>query len=199
MLGLPIYREAVENEKMDKQKAYSLLAYQLIYPGVLGSMIFDLADPFRDFSWIWLCSVVIALCFVVDYLHLTLNLCADGTSPLKHGPWMDALIAILFCISYFSLSHASTDRNIDLEKHVLTSIGVMTFVQILIVIYDYLHFKRTSIIDYVPVAICILGFIALYSLVTDSLVILFCAYASLLCAYVYRVIIHIPSNNNELA
>lgn len=144
---------------MTDNKVYSHLAYQLIYPGVLGSMIFDLADPFRDFSLIWVISLLISVCFVVDYLHMNLNLCEDGTAPHKFGPFVDIIIAFLFCISYFSLSHAGVQDKVAVPiDSYINCLLFLSIAHLLIILYEVPITKTVPrTIDMIPILPPILG------------------------------------------
>lgn len=144
---------------VDKKKAYSQLAYQLIYPGVLGSMVFDLADPFRDFTVTWFCSLLIACCFVIDYLHMTLNLCQDGTAPHKFGPVLDIVIAILFCLSYFSLSRITVPdfHSEQTLYYVGLCLGFLWMAHALIMIYEMPIKGMPSLLDSTPICLSSMG------------------------------------------
>jgi hypothetical protein len=81
------------------------LAYSLFYPGVLGSMIFDVLDPLRSRSWTMLALICIALAFATDFLHMVVDLEARKKETSKW--WLDVIIAGIFCGSYFFLAHTT--------------------------------------------------------------------------------------------
>ena len=137
---------------MQFDQALSKLAYQLIYPGVLGSMIFDLADPFRGVSMIWGCSLLIALCFVVDYLHLTLNLCPDGRATHWLQPIGDIVIALLFCLSYFAIARTAVS-DFPADQILLSAqvcLALLLSAHVLIVVYDFFMQKLRGLLDFAP-------------------------------------------------
>jgi len=149
------------------EKAYSQLAYQLIYPGVLGSMIFDIADPMRSFTTVTFISVLIALCFVVDYLHMTLNLCEDGVPSHKAAPFIDICIAFLFCFSYFSLSKTGIDNSSGgTVEAFLRCLGFLLLGQAFIIFYELMinswSFGRLDKLDVVVFIVILLGIISVY-------------------------------------
>ena len=93
-------------------KPFRKLVYNLLYPGVLGSMLFDLFDPVRLPSLTQVSLVLIAVLFMLDYLHMQFNLGADKSRNSR--PLIDALIAIAYCFGYFTLS-ATTDEQFKSE------------------------------------------------------------------------------------
>lgn len=159
-----------KNKSMSKENAFSRLAYQLIYPGVLGSMLFDLADPFRDPSLIWLCTLLIALCFIVDYLHLTLNLLPEGSAPHSFQPFMDIIIALLFCVSYFAIARAATpDVNSPPQTlNVIIALFLLMIAHALIIIYDLLVDQIKGFIDFVPLICSTTGVVLIISISTPK-------------------------------
>lgn len=68
--------------------------YRLFYPGVLGSMIFDIADPLRPFQLARIGLLSIAIAFIVDFLHMTVDLNAEESDEAK--PFLDGAIAFSF-------------------------------------------------------------------------------------------------------
>src|SRR4030042_3495461 len=82
------------------------LVYDLFYPGVLGSMIFDIFDPLRPGKIYKIPLFVIAITFMTDFFHMTNNLKAQtnqNSKPLINilKKSTDAIIAAMFCLSYF--------------------------------------------------------------------------------------------------
>jgi hypothetical protein len=187
---------------MKLKQAFNQLAYQLIYPAVLGSIIFDLADPFRVMSEARIVGFLICLCFVVDYLHMTLNLCKDGASPHKYGAAIDILIALLFCLSYFSLSRTTVPEfDPDLLKtYLLYSLGYIFLTHLVILIYE-MPMKGAinfNVIEYIPLSVSFSGLILLfYRPIEDSLHILFVSLLIILVAYTYKVVKPSYDSNKE--
>jgi hypothetical protein len=78
------------------------LVYSLVYPGILGSMIFDIVDPLRDPNLVRLSLGMIVGIFVIDYWHMKNNLRRFHSSyPLVV---CDLLIAGCFAASYYALT-----------------------------------------------------------------------------------------------
>ncbi|HBE71389.1 MAG TPA: hypothetical protein DDW52_24850 [Planctomycetaceae bacterium] len=103
-IDMPLYNDT---------RVWSGFAYDLLYPGVLGSMIFDLLDPLRLASPLQLALLAIAVTFAVDYLHLRFNLgipSAEGRET-NSRPTIDIMIASLFCLGYFTIA-ATTNENV---------------------------------------------------------------------------------------
>jgi len=178
---------------MKLKQAFNQLAYQLIYPAVLGSIIFDLADPFRAMTEVRIVGFFICLCFIVDYLHMTLNLCKDGVSPHKYGAAVDILIALLFCLSYFSLSRTTVpdfDESL-LKTYLLYSLGYIFLANLVILIYEMPMKEEMNfnIIEYIPLIVSGSGLVVLfYSPLEDSLHVLFASLLIIFVTYTYRVI-----------
>ena len=89
-------------------KAFQLLVYDLLYPGVLGSMIFDLFDPVRAPTETTASLLIIAIIFALDYLHMRFNI--EATHSHNARPLIDAMIAFAFCFGYFALAATTNDQ-----------------------------------------------------------------------------------------
>ncbi len=187
---------------MEIKQAFNQLAYQLIYPAVLGSIIFDLADPFRVMTEVRVVGFFICLCFIVDYLHMTLNLCKDGTSPYKYGAAIDILIALLFCLSYFSLSRTTIpdfDENY-LKTYLLYSLGYISLAHLVILLYEVPmnKIRNINIYEYIPLGISCTGlFVLFYSSKQNAIHIVFISLLAILITYTYRVIKSSHLHNKE--
>lgn len=79
--------------------------YRLVYPGILGSMIFDIADPLRSWSIAKSSPLFIFFAFAIDYWHMHGNLEADDKS--KGSPILDLVIALCFSFAYFILARTT--------------------------------------------------------------------------------------------
>mgnify|MGYP001195302244 CR=1 FL=1 len=123
---------------MELKRAFNQLAYQLIYPAVLGSIIFDLADPLREFSETRFVGFIIGFYFIIDYLHMTINLCDNNESEHKYGGLIDIIIAFLFCFSYFSLARTTTGTPdlTSINTYYLYTLIFISLAQILIILYE---------------------------------------------------------------
>ena len=94
--------------KWNDREGWKLFIYKLLYPGIVGSMIFDMLDPLRpipdmviDPHIIW-GTRVIAAAFVADFFHMVVDLKAETSK--RTFPCLDAAIAITFCLAYFWLT-----------------------------------------------------------------------------------------------
>nr|WP_321441763.1 hypothetical protein [uncultured Hyphomonas sp.] len=151
LLPIEKYRSGIVlGAKLDFERAFSQLTYQLLYPGVLGSMIFNLVDPLRGFSPAWLCSIIICMCFVLDYLYLTLHLLPSGKAPNVAQAASDLVISLLFCCSYFAI--ARTSAEFVSEEMILASaklsLGFLLSAQSVIFMYDVVFKKSKRFIDF---------------------------------------------------
>ena len=122
-------RVAVEKSP-ERNTRWLKVTYFLVYPGLAGSMLFDILDPFRFFElfdpqhWglaiVRLSQILILLTLVVDFMHLFVHLDAEkrNVTPLgvKIKPRLDLAIAVLLCLSFFSLAFTSR-LEIDFEKY----------------------------------------------------------------------------------
>jgi hypothetical protein len=181
---------------MESRKAFSQLTYQLIYPAILGSIIFDLFDPFRSFTTVRVVSLLIGILFVVDYLHMTLNLCKDGTSELKYGALADMVIAFLLCWSYFALAKTTGDKftghSVDYYK---ISLGLVLVANFFILLYEKFLDKELFFINIIPMFFSIIGFFALFLFSSSyALAILIVSMFLIVTSYTYRVIKIYPEN-----
>ena len=169
-------------------------------------MLFDLADPFRDPSLVWLCTLLVTLCFIVDYLHLSLNLLPDGRAEHAFQPFLDILIALLFCVSYFCLARINElpneqTGNIVKDNAVLNataSLFLILIAQALILIYDSLLEEVDGLIDYLPIIFSLLGTVMMVSIGNDDNVFWLTAIfiLSILFSYIFRIV-HIDLRKKE--
>ena len=133
------------------------IIYRMLYPGVLGSMIFDLLDPVRDFTLFLFPRLALALIFVIDYHHMTVGLDVEKND--NANPGLDLLIAILFCSSYFFLAHIDKAEQNSCFRCMMSLI-FLTFAFLLIFLYEvrFVKFvKRVDMLRLMPTFICIPG------------------------------------------
>ena len=144
-------------------QAFNQLVYTLFYPGVLGSMIFNLADPLRDISIVWFCTLLVGACFIVDYLYLTLHLLPNGRASTIWQPVGDLLIAISFCFSYFLIARADVlDFGApEQDRAILLALVFLFLSQALILIYDVALKKFKTMLDIVQATGPAIGIAAL--------------------------------------
>jgi hypothetical protein len=81
--------------------------YNLFYPSILGSILFDYVDPVRfgDIDRLFLFPVLLA--FVIDYWHMKNNIHAHTGSRWGFRI-VDIGVTLLFLVSYYTFSHAFT-------------------------------------------------------------------------------------------
>lgn len=184
---------------MESRKAFSQLTYQLIYPAILGSIIFDLFDPFRSFDTVRIVSLLIGISFVIDYLHMTLNLCKDGTSELKHGALADMLIAFVFCWSYFALAKTTSDKFTgDPVIFYKISLGLTLVAHLFIIIYEVILIKKLLIINILPLIFAVVGFVSIFLFPNScALSILIISMLLVVVSYAYRVMKIYPEKSCE--
>jgi hypothetical protein len=111
------------------QSRLGTFVYSLFYPGVLGSMIFDILDPMRGSQPERLVPLVLfGGAFVADYFHLTFILSAEKRERERAlRPFLDALIAGSFCMGYFGLTRlVSPERPAPPIAPALTLVAVTT-------------------------------------------------------------------------
>jgi hypothetical protein len=114
--------------QISSQKGWRRFAYGLFYPGVLGSMIFDLGDPLRSLPFKnsieklqYLGLIAIVLSFCIDYFHLNVDLPSKTIlkeelsiprayiklSSSSYKICIDILIAFFFAVSYFAIARVT--------------------------------------------------------------------------------------------
>jgi len=90
---------------IEDNKAWDDAVYTLLYPGILGSMIFNATEFFRGaqpFDWFHIAQVLIVVLFGLDYLHMYADL---RPTPPASRCWVivDGLIPVLFGIASWSM------------------------------------------------------------------------------------------------
>jgi hypothetical protein len=87
-------------------KGWMLFVYDLLYPGILGSMLYDVSELLRGSPgpiWFKVARSCIVLLYVMDYLHLQRDLRpADGRVGAR--VIIDALIPLFFAGVYWSMT-----------------------------------------------------------------------------------------------
>ena len=100
----------IRNPELRDKETWKGLVYRLLYPGILGSMVFDLADPVRIQLQLAKLGLLFITCgFVIDFLHMTVNLKAERTTAKSH-PALDTAIAFAFAVGYFALAKVTDER-----------------------------------------------------------------------------------------
>lgn len=130
--------------RLDDYDGWHNLVYRLIYPGILGSMIFDFADPLRDRNIATMGLFCIILSYMFDYLHLNHDL-NRGKIQSKHLKWLflfgDFIIALLFCVAYFSLSQITSKKvcRADYLDYCVMALAFLQINYLFIYLYDVLY------------------------------------------------------------
>ncbi|MBI1730102.1 hypothetical protein HY229_04815 [Candidatus Acetothermia bacterium] len=94
--------------KISDSKPWSDFVYKLLYPGILGSMIYGLSDTLvhsSSFGWFSVAQLSIVVLFVTDYMHIHNDLKVakhghNGKSGIRGSFVLDAIIAIAFGVVY---------------------------------------------------------------------------------------------------
>lgn len=88
---------------LSKKEAWRGLIYRLLYPALLGSMLYDIFSPPTVKSWEYVGQVILVCIYLVDYLYLY----NDWMSPGYPNRWFeifcDGFIAILYRFSFGSI------------------------------------------------------------------------------------------------
>jgi len=160
MTGNVLNRDEMPLRK--KPQNLGKFTYDLLYPGVLGSMLFDLFDPLRMSTPTKFALLFIGLLFVADYLHLRFNLKADHAEE-DSRPFIDAIIAIAYCFGYFALS-ATTNEEFDRSRYQTYEIASLIFIGTALVLATYYQFwypmpihRRLGL--FCPCGICVIGLV----------------------------------------
>lgn len=94
--------------KIRNHDAWEAFTYKLLYPAVLGSMIYDAANWQVWLDFLGAAKLCIVVLFCLDYLHLYMDLrSAKQGSPSCVTTLIDAAIPVLFCFMYWSISYES--------------------------------------------------------------------------------------------
>jgi hypothetical protein len=94
-------------------KRWEKFIYSLAYPGILGSIIFDIADPLRDLSApgktsARAASVAVFIAFSIDWWHMTNNLKGIAKKPIFIA--LDFFMLICFGWSYYANAQITGDK-----------------------------------------------------------------------------------------
>jgi hypothetical protein len=148
------------------------LVYNLFYPSILGSIIFDYVDPLRfgDTNRLFLLPVL--LIFIIDYWHMKNNIHAHEGS--KWGfRLIDIGVTLLFLVSYYTFSYAftKTQTNNALPPHyaslLLKGLVLIVIALGLVLIYDLCRFGR-AILSRVCVSIIVILIVFVVAYITHG-------------------------------
>jgi len=98
--------------KFCNSEAWKEFIYTLLYPGILGSMIYDVSELLRGtrtLDWFDSTRFLIVILYIVDYMHMSFDLCPNIK---KRNKWfiVDALLPLLFGIIYWSMTRENFTR-----------------------------------------------------------------------------------------
>ena len=191
-----------------------VIVYRLLYPGVLGSMIFDLLDPLRIVSVAKIPLLFIGLTFVVDFYHMTINLDAENKKNANRWlAWLDALISILFCFAYFVLAPITkreSERVFPTYVYCLFSLILLAVTHLIIVLYEVGFsrlLKKRNFERFLPFTICCMGAFLVYffggvyldrSLLRITIVVTSLSFIVYMVYVVYRWKLYYGDQNNAV-
>jgi peptidoglycan/LPS O-acetylase OafA/YrhL len=83
------------------------IVYELLYQGVAGAIIFDIADPYRRIQLATVGLAMIGAAIVTDYWHMVVELDVKNAEDAK--PVADGFIAVFFGVAYFAFTRVTKD------------------------------------------------------------------------------------------
>ena len=85
---------------LSKQEAWKGLIYTLLYPALLGSMLYDIFSPSAGFSWNYVAQITLVCIYLVDYLYLYNDWMSEGYPNGWHEIICDGIISVLYRLSF---------------------------------------------------------------------------------------------------
>jgi hypothetical protein len=156
----------------EKENPYHKVVYGLLYPGVLGSMLFDIFDPVRINQGSRWMLAPIGLAFIADFWHLNANL-EGRLKSTRARQTADLLIATGFTLGYFIMSYLVTEKtNYQNGSTYLpesawlcvAGLSLLSAVHLGIALYEIylkIDFPRLKVVNVLPTAVCVAGFFSL--------------------------------------
>ncbi|GEM_PF-2736812 len=91
--------------KLTDKKSWSIFVFSLLYPGILGSIIYDISNLIRGshFDWFNITQLFIVLIFISDYMHIYFDL-NDELKFSNYRLIIDCLIPLCFGAIYWSMT-----------------------------------------------------------------------------------------------
>lgn len=80
--------------------AWKGLIYTLLYPALLGSMLYDIFSPAAGFSWNYVTQMILVCIYLVDYLYLYNDWMGQGYPGRWQEIFCDAVIAVLYRLTF---------------------------------------------------------------------------------------------------
>ena len=107
--------------------AWHNFTYRLVYPAVLGSMLYDALSLARHTDIVGWTKLSIVLFYCLDYLHLHADFASDHPNNARwQETVLDLVVAILLGIAYWSMSRE--DYSSGLAWLILVSVLLLAYV-----------------------------------------------------------------------
>ena len=133
------------------KKAWHRLIYDLLYPALLGSMLYNIFSP-STVSWNYVGQVVVVCIYLVDYLYLYTDWMDQGYPNRLLEVFGDGLVAILYRLSFGFIAARPTLASIclglvfflylfyEIAQHRVTRIFILAsvFVMLLNILFNFL-------------------------------------------------------------
>ena len=134
------------------KEAWHRLIYNLLYPALLGSMLYDIFSPSTVRSWNYVGQVVVVCIYLVDYLYLYTDWMDQGYPNRLREVFWDGLVAILYRLSFGFIAARPTLASIclglvfflylfyEIAQHRVTRIFILAsvFVMLLNILFNFL-------------------------------------------------------------
>lgn len=122
--------------KLRDLRSWHKFVYGLVYPAVLGSMLYDILHVTSNWGSLQSVELSIIVMYCIDFLHLASDL---GTDSFPKGTWrdtvFDALIALTFGIAYWQIS----------DRHLGAGYILLFIITLLFVLYNSVPSRRSTI------------------------------------------------------
>src|SRR6266480_2900986 len=97
------------------KRAWHDFVYNLLYPAILGSMLYDLFAFPKDQKLVYASQIIIVFIYSIDYLHLYNDLKLYDKFDSPHAGYFavfaiigDGMIALLFRVTFAALAYGRT-------------------------------------------------------------------------------------------
>lgn len=99
--------------KIQDKDAWQTLIYQLLYPGILGSMLYSLLEyRFERFS-LYVAEILVVIFYCLDYLHLYMDLKVHKRESATAWQMVfDTVFAVLIGAAYWRLAQNHFDQSV---------------------------------------------------------------------------------------
>jgi len=100
---------------LSKKEAWRGLIYTLLYPALLGSMLYDIFSPTSGRSLEYIAEMILVCIYLVDYLYLYNDWMSQGYPNSWREIFSDGVIAVLYRLAFgFTASQHPTRASICL-------------------------------------------------------------------------------------